>query len=166
MICASLVLGTVVLAPIPNADPMKYQLILHHAEVGFAILSLMLLRLVIRLSTTSPEPVRTGGKVLAGLSHRGFYILVFAQCASGITLAVQVHLPQMLLAGEVGYLPPTFWLYSAREWHYVISRLLMGLIALHLGGVLYHTLFRRDHLLGRVWFGRRNMPYSKTNSTP
>jgi hypothetical protein len=40
--------------------------------------------------------------------------------------------------------------------HYAFSRLLMGLIALHIAGALYHVVIRRDRLLRRMWFGRRS----------
>jgi cytochrome b561 len=111
MIVASLALGTAVLAPVPNTDPIEYGLLLHQMEVGLAILSLMFLRFVIRLSTTLPEAAPTGRRffdALAWLSHRIFYIFVFAQIASGLALAAQAHLPQILLAGKPGHLPPTF----------------------------------------------------------
>ena len=48
-----------------------------------------------------------------------------------------------------------FWVFPVRTVHFLISRLLMALIALHVAGALYHTLILRDGLLKRVAFGRR-----------
>jgi cytochrome b561 len=52
-------------------------------------------------------------------------------------------------------LPADFWVFPMRPVHYVISRLLMALIALHVVAALYHTFILRDGLLRRMWFGRR-----------
>ena len=60
-----------------------------------------------------------------------------------------------MFAGD-GVLPADFWVFPARTVHYLFSRLLMGLIALHVAGALYHTLILRDGLLRRMLFGRRN----------
>ncbi|MGZ6317410.1 MAG: cytochrome b/b6 domain-containing protein [Anaerolineales bacterium] len=34
--------------------------------------------------------------------------------------------------------------------------LLLLLVILHIGASLYHQFFRKDNLLGRMWFGSRN----------
>jgi len=60
-----------------------------------------------------------------------------------------------ILIGQHPQIPADFWVYNSRHAHYLISRLLMVLIALHVAGALYHTLIRRDRLLRRMWFGRR-----------
>lgn len=157
MITASLTMGTLVLARIPNSEPIKYAVLRHHMEIGVIILVLMSLRFTVRQLTTLPEAAATGSPffdALARLSHRGFYVLVFAQIATGLTIAAQAHLPQILFMGESGHLPPTFSAYPAHGLHYLISRLLMGLIAVHLGGVLYHMFVRKEQTLQRMWFGK------------
>jgi cytochrome b561 len=161
MIIASLTMGTVVLAHIPNTEPTKYAVLRHHMQIGLIIFLLMSLRFTIRRFTALPQPVATGRlflDVLARLSHRGFYLLVFAQIATGLVIAAQADLPRILFMGEPGHLPATFWIYPARGLHYVISKLLMGLIALHLAGVAYHTFVRKDHILQRMWFRKRIAP--------
>jgi cytochrome b561 len=69
-------------------------------------------------------------------------------------MALQTGLPSIVFAGE-GTLPADFWAYPIRSVHYLFSRLLMALIALHIAGALYHTLILRDGLLRRMLFGRR-----------
>ena len=45
---------------------------------------------------------------------------------------------------------------TVRTVHYLFSRVLMVIIALHIAGALYHTLMLKDGLLRRMWFGRRS----------
>src|SRR5262249_54377216 len=57
--------------------------------------------------------------------------------------------------GGHGALPPDLWVYPVRSLHYLISRMLMALIGLHIAGALYHAVILRDGLLRRMAFGRR-----------
>ena len=50
--------------------------------------------------------------------------------------------------------------------HYALSRLLMGLIALHVVGALYHTLILKDGLLRRMAFGRRALAEAPATLSP
>jgi cytochrome b561 len=160
MIIAALTLGALVLVKIPNSDPMKVAALGQHMGGGILLLVLMLIRLVVRLRTAHPARASTGNWALnrvAWLSHRLLYLLVVAQAASGLDLALEAGLPGVLVGGH-GALPGDFWVYPMRSVHYVISRLLMALIALHVAAALYHTLILRDGLLRRMWFGKRAPP--------
>jgi len=122
-----------------------------------SILALMLLRLLLRSVTAHPPAATTGSSWLdriAWLSHRAFYPLVFAMALSGAVMALQAGLFDIVYGGH-GTLPPDLWVYKLRSVHYVISRALMTLIALHITGAFYHVLFRGDGLLRRMSFGRR-----------
>lgn len=157
LVIAALALGALVMARIPNTDPMKLEALRSHMAGGSAIVLLMLIRLVARLRTAHPGPAATGSQPLdrlAWLSHRLLYVLVIAQGLSGLTLALQAHLPAIVFAGE-GSLPADLWVYPLRSVHYALSRALMMLIALHIVGAAYHILFLRDGLLRRMSFGRR-----------
>jgi cytochrome b561 len=117
----------------------------------------MLARLVLRARTAHPAPARTGHLLLDRLawgSHRLFYLLVVGMAASGIATAIEADLPAIVFAGQ-GTLPPDLWVFTPRAIHYVFSRALMLLIALHVAGALYHTVILRDGLLRRMGFGRR-----------
>jgi cytochrome b561 len=100
---------------------------------------------------------------MAWASHRLFYVLVIAMAGSGIAMALQAGLFGIVYGGE-GTLPPDLWIYPVRSLHYVISRLLMALIALHIAGALFHTFVLRDGLLRRMFFGRRALVGSKAPS--
>ena len=149
--------GALVLVKIPNTDPMKIVALQQHFAGGILLLTLMLIRLIVRLSTIHPAQASTGSSILdrmAWLSHRLLYVLVVAQASSGLTMALQAGLPDVLFGGH-GALPADFWVFPVRSVHYVISRLLMALIALHVSAALYHTFILRDGLLRRMWFGKR-----------
>jgi cytochrome b561 len=157
MFAIALAGGALVLVKIPNTDPMKVAALRQHLAGGILLVVLMLVRLVVRIRTAHPVPASTGNSALvraAWLSHRMLYVLVFCQAGSGLTLALQAGLPDVLIGGH-GALPADFWVFPMRSVHYVISRLLMALIALHVAGALYHTFILRDGLLRRMWFGKR-----------
>jgi cytochrome b561 len=156
LIIAALALGALVMAKMPNTDPTKIEALRSHMIGGTLILVLMLVRLVARIRTQHPATPSTGNAILdrlAWASHRLLYVAVLGQAFSGIYMALQTGLPGIIFSG--GALPADFWVYPIRTVHYLFSRLLMALIALHVAGALYHTLFLRDGLLRRMFFGRR-----------
>ncbi|HEY6256239.1 MAG TPA: cytochrome b/b6 domain-containing protein [Xanthobacteraceae bacterium] len=157
LIIAALALGALVMVKIPNSDPMKLEALRSHMAGGSVILALMLLRLFVRRRTEHPGAASTGNPALdrlAWASHRLFYPAVLGMAGSGLFLALQAGLPAIVFAGE-GALPADFWIFPVRGVHYLLSRVLIGLIALHVAGALYHTLILRDGLLRRMFFGRR-----------
>ena len=159
LIVAALALGALVMAKIPNSDPMKIGALRGHMIGGSAILIFMIIRLFVRVHTARPDPASARHPALdrlAWTSHRLLYVLVFAQAASGALMALHFDLPDIVFAGY-GALPVDFWSYPARAVHYAVSRLLMVLIALHVAGALYHTFVLRDGLLRRMWFGKRTV---------
>jgi len=166
LIIAALALGALVMVMIPNTDPMKLEALRSHMAGGAVILLLMLIRLFVRARTRHPAPASTGNPALdrlAWVSHRMFYGAVLVMAGSGIVMALQTGLPAIVFAGD-GVLPADFWAFPIRTVHYVASRVLMALIALHLAGAFYHTLILKDGLLRRMFFGRRVL--AKTDSTP
>ena len=72
---------------------------------------------------------------------------------SGLIMALAIRFAWILLAAA-----PCRRIFGStrfRTVHYVISRVLMAVIALHIVGALYHTLFLTDGLMRRMFFGRR-----------
>lgn len=157
LIAAALALGALVMVRIPNGDPAKIEALRSHMTGGALILALMLARLALRARTAHPAPASAGHPLLdrlAWASHRLFYLLVLGMAASGITMAIEAGLLDVVFGGR-GTLPADFWIYTPRAFHYAFSRALMLLIALHVAGALYHAAIRRDGLLRRMSFGRR-----------
>ncbi len=157
LIIADLAIGSLVLVHIPNDAPKKIEGLRAHMTGGLLILTFMLVRLAIRAATAKPADAPTGSALLdavAWWSHRLLYVVVFGMVASGLAMGLQAHVPDVVFFGR-GHLPADFWIYPLRSVHYVLSRLLMALIGLHICGALYHVVVRRDRLLRRMWFGRR-----------
>jgi cytochrome b561 len=167
LIIAALTLGAFVMVKIPNSDPMKLEALRSHMTGGVLILFLMLIRLFVRSRTAHPAPATARHLLLdrvAWVSHRVLYTAAFGMAASGLFMALQTGLPSILFAGQ-GSLPPDFWVFPVRTVHYLISRVLMTLIALHIAGALYHTLILRDGLLSRMFFGRRLIKNAAASSS-
>ena len=157
LVPAALVLGAWVMAKIPNDSPMKIEALRSHMAGGLLILALMLVRLLVRLRSDQPAPASAGNALLdklAWASHRALYIAVIGMAAVGLLLAVESGVLGILI-GKPAPIPADFWVYNLRAAHYLLSRFLLALIALHIAGALYHTLFRKDGLLRRMWFGAR-----------
>jgi cytochrome b561 len=166
LIIAALALGALVMAPMPNSDPMKLEALRSHMGGGILIASLMLVRLLVRRRSAQPPAASAGHPMLdrlAFVSHRLLYVAALGMAASGLFLAFEAGLPAIVL-GSGSALPADLWIFPARTVHFLVSQLLMALIALHLAGALYHMLIRKDGLLGRMWFGRRRQPGN--DSTP
>ncbi len=165
LVIAALTLGSLVMAKLPNSDPMKFEALRAHMSGGVIILVLMLGRLFVRTRTVHPAPATPGHPALdwlAWASHRLLYIAVIGMAGSGLYMALETRLPFIVFSNE-GPLPPDFWAFPIRTVHYAFSRLLMVLIALHITGALYHTLVLRDGLLKRMLFGRRVIAATDVN---
>jgi cytochrome b561 len=154
---AALFFGAVILAHIPNSDPYKIKGLRVHMSVGALILALTLVRLVVRQVTAHPPKTTTGSALLdpiAGIAHPLLYAVIIAEASMGLALAYQSGLASVVFAHKGG-VPADLWSYWPRKAHYLLSRFLMALIALHVCGALYHTFILKDGLLRRIWFGKR-----------
>jgi cytochrome b561 len=131
-----------------------------HMLVGITILTLLIVRLIVRLTTQHPEWASAGNKFfdwVGNLTHYGLYIFTFAMTLTGI-----------VLANQRGFLARTFGIgsmptpgsfrrggFSLGFLHGGIWTVLLLLILLHVGAALYHQFYLKDNLLGRMWFGKR-----------
>lgn len=157
LIIADLTIGTTILAHIANSAPRKLEALRAHMSAGLLILFLMTLRLTLRVNTDRPAEAATGSAFLdrvAWLSHRALYVAAIGLPLSGLAMALQFRLPQIVFLHQ-GMLPVSFWGSPLRYLHLFLARALIALIALHIAGAAYHVLVRRDGLLARMWFGRR-----------
>ncbi|MCB1500699.1 MAG: cytochrome b/b6 domain-containing protein [Bauldia sp.] len=103
-----------------------------HIWAGFAILVLVLLRIVLRLAQGAPPPVDSSPALalLAKLAHAAFYVLLVLVPLTGIG-AYYLDLP-------VGGL------------HELGKPLFIVLIALHVAAALWHQFVRHDGTLRRM----------------
>jgi cytochrome b561 len=89
------------------------------------------------------------------LTHFGLYLLGFLMPITGIVLAYQRNeIARVFGIGAVaagnGFRRGGF---SLGMFHGLVWILLLLLIALHVGAALYHQFFKKDNLLGRMWYG-------------
>lgn len=158
LLIAGLIVGKFLLDPIPESDPAKLDALRPHMIVGLVILALMVIRLVVRLRTSHPPEADIGVNLLnkvARLAHWALYIAVFGLIGSGIGMSILTGLPDIVFGDSGDPLPASFDDLAPRAAHGIFATLLVLLIAGHVAAALYHQFVRKDGLLGRMWFGKR-----------
>lgn len=139
-----------------TTDPLvKAEILRFHISIAIAVLALTTFRIVWWWRFDhKPSPV--SGSVLwqervAQAVHVLFYVVILGMTASGIgMLALSGAAPTIF--GGVSVSLPDFWKYPPRIPHGIGARLLLALLAVHLGAALYHHFIRRDGLFWRMWF--------------
>jgi cytochrome b561 len=158
MIIGVLPFGFLVLAPMPNTDPLKIQMLLLHMAGGLFIFGLMTVRFVVRMATARP-PLQTIGNEtadkIAPVTHYGFYVLVLLMAATGLSTAIVAGLGKSVLKKTGAPLPADFDVFPTFQAHGLLAVILTLLIVLHITAALYHQFVRHDGVLRRMWFGRR-----------
>ena len=159
LVLGNLAAGALLLEPVPNFRPEKADLLRLHMATGITILVLMAVRLVSRIVTKAPPPPHEKGALrwLARVNHWLLYLVVFAMLSTGIGMAALGGLFP-ILGGEQVRLPATFEQLPPHAGHVLFATVLLVLVALHLAGVVYHTLVKKQNLLSRMWFGDRHDP--------
>ncbi len=158
LILFSLAMGAFSLKEIANSSPDKVFYLRGHMIAGVLILVLTLLRFAVRFAAARPPSATTGKRFLdmiAVSTHYGLYLLVVLMAGTGVALALQAGLPDIVFGGSGAPLPESFSIFGPRLAHGVLAKLLMALAALHILAALYHQFGKRDRLLSRMWFGRR-----------
>jgi len=151
-IIALLISGTIA-AGAPVAT--KLSILPVHAVMGSLVFLLTVLRLAWWVwgdRRPSPLPNQAAWQELTAKAVHGLlYVSVLVLGISGIaTIALSGALPALLGHGTL----PDFMLYPPRIVHGLSSKLMIALLALHIGAALYHQFIRRDRLLGRMGIGR------------
>ena len=158
LIIGSLTLGFFRIAPMANTDPQKIGLLRVHMIVGIVILGLTVIRLFVRLSTSTPPAASAGHRALDKLAksaHYAFYLLVLLMATSGIAISILSGLGLIAFGFSDGSLPPSFMVYPPRIAHGYFAIALAALIGLHVVASLYHQFVLRDGVFRRIWFGQR-----------
>jgi len=137
------------------AQPPVPGLLLTHVAAGILVLVLTLLRIVWWLAFDRHPPPPEGQPrwqvLTAKIVHLGLYAVLVLMAASGITtMILSGAMPILIAGGPV----PDFSEIAPRLAHGAMSKLLLVLLALHIGAALYHQFIRRDHLLARMGAGR------------
>lgn len=138
-----------------QADPAaQLALVRFHAPLGSAVLVLTLLRIVWwwvadkRPGLPADQP--GWQKLMAQVVHFALYAVILLLAASGMaTVVLSGALPAII----EGTTLPDFDTVLPRLAHGLGSRLMLALLALHIGAALWHQFIRRDRLLARMSVG-------------
>lgn len=148
--------GELMLSKIPNSSLEKPDALKGHMIFGATILILTLVRIIWRRLNAQPDHAKTGNGLLDKLgviAHFALNILTLLVAISGIGIALQAGLPEIVFGGE-GALPETFHDLIPRKAHGLLTKLLMFLVVIHVVGALYHQFIIKDNLFKRMWFGK------------
>jgi cytochrome b561 len=91
---------------------------------------------------------------IAPVTHYGFSVLVLLMAGTGLATAILAGLNRSVFQGSGDPLPPSFAIYPTFVAHGYVALLLAGFVTLL--AALYHHSVRKDRLLRRMWFGRRD----------
>ena len=158
MILVALFVGGPGLVAIDNSDPGKLVPLAGHMVWGMVIGVLMIVRLIVRTKSTKPAPADAGNAMLnfgAKAAHWALYILVFAMVGSGLIAAFSADLFAIAFGGSGDPLPADLSAFTARVVHGYVASLIMLVVAAHVLGWAFHQFIRKDGLLKRMWFGKR-----------
>jgi cytochrome b561 len=126
-----------------------------HLSIGAAILLVIVLRLAWRLlfPVALPTGMPPSELLLARITHLALYVLVLAMTVLGwaaanargwdVKLFGVITLPALAPNGSR-------WGHEAGDIHNILVYVLLGFIALHIAGALYHYFIRRDRVLQRM----------------
>ncbi|QDY71099.1 cytochrome b [Qingshengfaniella alkalisoli] len=136
--------------------PVQNSLYVFHKNTGVIILFIMLARLIYRLRNPYPPLPEMPAlqRLAAEANHIALYVLIFMMPLSGYIrvragrypiewidkLGLPILIPKSKPLEEV-----------AQAIHYYCAMILIAAILMHIGAALYHGIWRRDGLLGRVW---------------
>ena len=126
-----------------------------HLAVGATILLVIVLRFGWRLfhPVTPPAALPAWELALSRFAHLMLYLLIFAMAVLGWAAANargwDVRLPGLATLPALAD-KGSRWGHEAGDIHNVLVYVLLGFIALHVAGALYHALVRRDDVLQRM----------------
>ena len=136
---------------------LKLQVYAWHKWIGLTVLVLTLLRLGWRWYAPPPplpDAITRWERKAAPLGHAALLVLLLAMPVSGwlMSSAAGVSVFWFGVLAMPDLVPRDPKLFEVlRTTHYVLSRLLIVVLALHVAAVIRHDLFRRDGVLRRMW---------------
>jgi len=127
-------------------DGLRLALYQTHLLAGWAIVALMLVRVVLRVRRPMPAPAGLApwNRALHGGVHWAVTLVPLALAASGTFAILQNDIGPLLQAGSPP--PATLDVAQARDAHQIGAYLFVALLVMHVGGVLRYQLTRGDVL--------------------
>lgn len=123
-----------------------------HISLGFALLGLILLRVVARM--LPPVRTRSSGLVATAM-HVSLYLVLLAATLSGwFAYRIEPLMPAPRLFGIIP-LQPIHLPFGApwTAWHKALVWLLLALVGGHIAAAAYHLLVLKDRIFQAMMFG-------------
>ncbi|MCF6458153.1 cytochrome b/b6 domain-containing protein [Pseudoalteromonas sp. MMG024] len=155
-ILAALFMGNDI-ASLSNDLDLKVDRVKVHMLAGIFIGGLFVIRLIVKITSDPIAPIQGSESTpvmnkLATLTHRALYLLVFLIVLTGIGMALQTNMWEVIQYGET--IPDYINELPARRAHGVLTSLLAILILVHTIAALFHHFILKDGLMSRMWFHR------------
>lgn len=155
----ALIIAQVILANLAEGLPIgmkKLAMFARHKSVGITILGLAVIRLLWRWA--NPTPLLPGTlkpyeRVLAGLTHGGLYILLFAMPLTGWMMTSARGFPVSWFGffQLPDFVPKNDSLYKAmKETHDTLALALYAIVSLHVLAAMKHHFVLKDDVLRRM----------------
>jgi cytochrome b561 len=122
-----------------------------HIILGLLVLVFMILNLFSKSANLKPLNINKYRAFAIKLNHYGLYILIILLIISGYMLAVKSGIWDIVFYGankEIGDLKQL----KPSIYHIVFSKILMGFIVVHILGVVYYMISKKENILKRMWF--------------
>ena len=137
-----------------NTEPVPVALLVAHIVLGLSVFALTLLRVVWWLAADDRPPLPADQprlqQIAAKTVHALLYVILILMATSGIATILSSGAIAALTSGAP---LPDFSMLIPRVAHGIMSKLLLVLLAGHIGAALYHQFVRRDRLLARMGVG-------------
>jgi cytochrome b561 len=139
----------------------KLAMFARHKSVGITILGLAVIRLLWRWANPTPAlptTLKPYERVLAGVTHFGLYLLLFAMPLTGWMMTSARGFPASWFGffQLPDFVPKNDALYNAmKETHDTLALVLYAIVFLHVVGALNHHFVLKDDVL------RRMLPFTK-----
>jgi cytochrome b561 len=139
----------------------KLAMFARHKSVGITILGLAVIRLLWRWANPTPAlptTLKPYERVLAGVTHFGLYLLLFAMPLTGWMMTSARGFPASWFGffQLPDFVPKNDALYNAmKETHDTLALALYAIVFLHVMGALKHHFVLKDDVL------RRMLPFTK-----
>ena len=159
-----LIIVQVILANIAEGLPLgpkKIGVYAWHKSFGITILSLAVIRLLWRWANPTPllpTTLKPYERVLAGVTHFGLYLLLFAQPLTGWMMTSARGFPVSWFGffQLPDFVPKNHALYDAMKGtHDALALALYAIVFLHVAAALKHHFLLKDDVL------RRMLPFTK-----
>ena len=160
----ALVITQVVLANIAEGLPIgmkKLAMFARHKSVGITILGLAVIRLLWRWANPTPAlptTLKPYERTLAGLTHFGLYLILFAMPLTGWMMTSARGFPASWFGffQLPDFVPKDKALYEAmKDTHHTLAAVLYAIVTLHVLAALKHHFVLKDDVL------RRMLPFTK-----